>query len=103
MRTEKKTITLFLTKSSVTIYGVTCDTFVDVSPSYVTETNGVKSGTIGFYDETGFLNTQDVEYTLSSDTAQNARASQSITFPRCRFPLYVKARPMTSVCLLTAM
>lgn len=82
----RKTITLFFTKSSVTIYGVTCDTFIDVSPSYVTETNGVRSGTIGFYDETGLLNTQDVEYALSDDTAQNARGEQihyvsSLSFP----------------------
>lgn len=50
-----KTMTLFFTKSSVTIYSVTCDTFVDVSPSYVTETNGIKSGTLGYYNADGAL------------------------------------------------
>lgn len=81
-----KTMTLFFTKSSVTIYSVTCDTFIDVSPSYVTETNGIESGTLGFYDKNGVLNTEDIEYTLSEDTAENARQEQvhyvdSMTFP----------------------
>ena len=81
-----KTMTLHFTKSSVTIYNITCDTFIDVSPSYVTETNGVKSGTIGYYDENGALVTDGVTYTLSDDTAENAQKEQvhyvdSITFP----------------------
>lgn len=81
-----KTMTLFFTKSSVTIYSVTCDTFIDVSPSYVTETNGIKSGTLGFYDKNGVLNTEDIEYTLSEDTAQNAQKERvhyvaSVSFP----------------------
>ena len=81
-----KTMTLHFTKSSVTIYNITCDTFIDVSPSYVTETNGVKSGTIGYYDENGSLVTDGVTYTLSDDTAENAQKEQvhyvdSITFP----------------------
>lgn len=82
----RKTITLYFTKSSVTIYSVTCDTFIDVSPSYVTETNGIKSGTLGFYDKNGVLNTEDIEYTLSDDTTQNAQNEQvhyvsSVSFP----------------------
>lgn len=82
----RKTITLNFTKSSVTIYSVTCDTFIDVSPSYVTETNGIKSGTLGVYDGNGVLNTEDIEYTLSDDTAQNAQNEQvhyiaSVSFP----------------------
>lgn len=82
----RKTITLYFTKSNVTIYSVSCDTFIDVSPSYVTETNGIKSGTLGFYDKNGVLNTEDIEYTLSKDTAQNAQKEQvhyvaSVSFP----------------------
>lgn len=82
----RKTITLYFTKSNVTIYSVSCDTFIDVSPSYVTETNGIKSGTLGFYDKNGVLNTEDIEYTLSEDTAQNAQKEQvhyvaSVSFP----------------------
>ena len=82
----RKTITLYFTKSNVTIYSVTCDTFIDVSPSYVTETNGIKSGTLGFYDKNGVLNTEDVEYTLSDDIAQNAQNEQvhyvaAVSFP----------------------
>ncbi len=79
-------ITLHLTKSSVTIYSVTCDTFVDASPSYVTDDRGVTSGTIGYYDADGNLVTEDAIYTLSEDTALNTASEEvhyvdSITFP----------------------
>ena len=81
-----KTMTLHFTKSSVTIYGITCDTFIDISPSYVTETNGIKSGTLGYYEADGTLITKDMAYTLSEDTAENAQKEQvhyvsSVTFP----------------------
>ena len=81
-----KTMTLYFTKSSVTIYSITCDTFIDVSPSYVTETNGIKSGTLGYYNADGVLVTDNVTYTLSEDTAENAQKEQvhyvdSVTFP----------------------
>ena len=81
-----ETITLHFTKSSVTIYSVTCDTFIDASPSYVTEDRGVKSGVIGYYDKDGVLRTEDVAYTLSEDTALNAAGESvhyvdSVTFP----------------------
>ena len=81
-----RTMTLYFTKSSVTIYGITCDTFIDVSPSYVTETNGIKSGTLGYYNADGVLITDDVTYTLSEDTAENAQKEQvhyvdSVAFP----------------------
>lgn len=81
-----KTMTLFFTKSSVTIYNVTCDTFIDVSPYYVSDTGGVKSGTLGFYNKSGVLKTENVSYTLSNDTAENAQGEQvhyvdSFSFP----------------------
>ena len=81
-----ETITLHFTKSSVTIYSVTCDTFIDASPSYVTEDRGVKSGVIGYYDKDGVLRTEDVSYTLSENTALNASNEavhyvDSVTFP----------------------
>lgn len=81
-----KTMTLYFTKSSVTIYSITCDTFIDVSPSYVTETNGIKSGTLGYYNAEGVLVTDDITYTLSNDTAENAQKEQvhyvdSVSFP----------------------
>lgn len=81
-----KTLTLYFTKSQVTIYSITCDTFIDVAPSYVTDTNGVKSGTLGYYNANGALVTDKVTYTLSDDTAENAQKEQihyvdSITFP----------------------
>lgn len=81
-----ETMTLHFTKSSVTIYSVTCDTFIDVNPAYVTDSTGVQSGTIGYYRDEGTLVTEGVSYELSDDTALNARQEQvhyvsSITFP----------------------
>lgn len=81
-----KRMTLYFTKSNVTIYSVSCDTFIDVNPSYVTDNNGVKSGSLGYYNAAGVLVTDGVTYTLSEDTAQNARQEQvhyvdSMTFP----------------------
>lgn len=81
-----KCVTLCFTKSQVTIYGITCDTFIDVSSSYITETNGIQSGTLGCYNADGTLVTDCVTYTLSDDTAENAQKEQvhyvdSISFP----------------------
>lgn len=82
----RKSMTLFFTKSQVTIYSIACDTFMDASPSYITETNGIQSGTIGYYNAEGVLITDSVTYTLSDDTAENAQKEQvhyvdSVTFP----------------------
>lgn len=79
-------MTLRFTKSSVTIHSITCDTFIDINPPYVTEDRGVTNGTIGYYDKNGVLQTGNVSYTLSNDTALNAqneavRYVDSITFP----------------------
>ncbi len=81
-----KVMTLYFTKSQVTIYGITCDTFIDVSPSYITETDGIKSGTLGYYNDDGILITDTVTYTLADDTAENAQKERvhyvdSISFP----------------------
>jgi len=82
----EESIRLSFTKSSVTIYSVTCDTFIDPDPNYKTMDRGVMSGTIGFYDVSGKLITEGVTYTLSEDTALNAANEavhfvDSITFP----------------------
>lgn len=79
-------MTLYLTKSSVTIYGITCDTFVDPAPANPNSDRGVLSGTISCYDGNGVLMTEGVSYTLSSDTALNPASEpvnyvNSITFP----------------------
>ncbi len=78
-------ITLYFTKSQVTIYGITCDTFIDATPTYVTNDRGVRSGTIGFYRTDGSLDTENITYTLSSDVALNPSDEQvhyvdSVTF-----------------------
>ena len=77
---------LSFTKSSVTIYSITCDTFVDVNPSTVTTTRGVEDGVIGIYDTDGNLITEGITYTLSDDTALNSADEEvnyvdSITSP----------------------
>ena len=81
-------LTLHLTKSSVTIYSITCYTFVDATPDTGAEpTEGeAEDGTIGCYDADLNLVTQGVEYTLSEDTATNPAGEEvsyvdSITFP----------------------
>lgn len=82
----KKTMTLNFTKSSVTIYNITCDTFIDQSPTTEDSKGGIKNGTIGIYDDNGNLQTDSVEYTLSDDTALNSKSEEvhyvtSISFP----------------------
>lgn len=66
-----KTMTLTFTKSSVTIYSVTCDTFIDVNPANANEERGVPSGTLGCYDKNGEI--MEAKYTLSEDTALNSK------------------------------
>ena len=82
----KKTMTLNFTKSSVTIYNITRDTFIDPSPTTEDSKGGIKNGTIGIYDDNGNLQTDSVEYTLSDDTALNSKSEEvhyvtSISFP----------------------
>lgn len=81
-----KSLKMEFTKSSVTIYSITCDTFVDANPTSQGSERGVKSGTIGYYDKNGKLQTDGVTHTLSDDTALNSRDEavhyvDSVTFP----------------------
>ncbi|MCM1115452.1 MAG: hypothetical protein NC397_08155 [Clostridium sp.] len=83
-----KKIKLHLTKASVTIYSVTCDTFVDASPAGTAQESdsNVPNGTIGYYNKNGKLKTNGVTHTMSSDTALNSQNEavkyvESITFP----------------------
>lgn len=83
---QNKTMTLNFTKSSVTIYNITCDTFIDPAPSTEESSGNVKNGTLGFYDNNGTLQTSSVGYTLSEDTALNSKSEEvhyvsSMTFP----------------------
>lgn len=82
----KESLKLHFTKSQVTIYNITCDTFIDLSPSSAANDRGVANGTIGVYLSDGSLNTEDISYTVSDDTAENASKKQvhyvdSIVFP----------------------
>lgn len=81
-----KIMTMNFTKSSVTIYNITCDTFIDASHSAEDSKGGVKNGTLGYYDKNGNLQTDSVEYTLSDDTALNSKSEEvhyvsSMSFP----------------------
>lgn len=81
-----ESITIYLTKSSVTIYSVTCDTFLDADPGNTEEGAEIPNGTIGYYDAEGRLVTDGVSYTFSEDTALNPANEEvhyvdSITFP----------------------
>lgn len=83
---QNKTMTLNFTKSSVTIYNITCDTFIDPAPASEETSGNVKNGTLGFYDNNGSLQTSSVTYTLSDDTALNSKSEEvhyvsSMTFP----------------------
>lgn len=68
-------MTIYFGKSQVTIYSVTCDTFIDATNSAP-----------GYYTAGGSLSKSDVTYTLSSDTALDANSNavhyvDSVTFP----------------------
>lgn len=100
-----KTMTMNFTKSSVTIYNITCDTFIDISPSTEDSKNGIENGTLGYYDDNGKLQTDSVEHTLSKDTALNSRSEEvhyvsSISFPvesvkdTYEFTLYINSNVM---------
>ena len=86
-----RSLKLAFGKSSVTIYSVTCDTFIDINPSYQTEDRGVKSGTLGFYDGNGVLQTAGVTHTLSQDTALNASNEAVHYVDAISFPLTEKS------------
>lgn len=81
-----KNMTIYLQKSVVTIYSVTCDTFVDAAPAGAVTDGNIAAGTIGYYNGDGNFTTFGVTYTLSTDTALNSRQEEvpyvdSITFP----------------------
>lgn len=82
-----ETLTLYFTKSSVTIYSITCYTFIDPSPASGEdpEEGQPANGTIGYYAGDTVV-TEGVSYTLSEDTAPNNLQEEvhyvdSITFP----------------------
>ena len=66
-------LTLYFTKSSVTIYSITCYTFIDAEPNTGADPveGEPEDGTIGYYDADNRLVTEGVSYTLSEDTTEN--------------------------------
>lgn len=59
-------MTLVFNKSQVTIYTMTCDTFIDTDLANAGTSKGVKDGTIGVYNEDGTLVTEGVEVRYST-------------------------------------
>ena len=64
---QRYLLTMQTAKSSVTIYGITCDTFIDPAATSATGESEVPPGTIGYYDAEGNLVTDGVSYTLSDE------------------------------------
>ena len=63
-------LSLEVGKSSVTIYGITCDTFIDPAATSTTADSSlspVPLGSIGYYDANGNIVTDGVTYTLSAE------------------------------------
>lgn len=59
-------MTLVFNKSQVTIYTITCDTFIDTDLTNAGTSKGIEDGTIGVYDEDGTLVTEGVEVRYST-------------------------------------
>ena len=64
-----ETLTLYFTKSSVTIYSITCYTFIDPAPAGAgePEEGQPENGTIGYYDGDTIV-TEGVTYTITEKT-----------------------------------
>ena len=66
VRVVRYYMTLVFNKSQVTIYTMTCDTFIDTDLANAGTSKGVKDGTIGVYNEDGTLVTEGVEVRYST-------------------------------------
>lgn len=80
-------MTLVFAKSQVTIFTVTCDTFIDTDPANAGTSKGVTDGTIGYYKADGTLVTDGVEvgYSSGDDYATSSSGNvyyvKSVTMP----------------------
>lgn len=59
-------LTIVFNKSQVTIYTITCDTFIDTDLANAGSSKGIEDGTLGVYDEDGTLVTEGVEVRYST-------------------------------------
>jgi hypothetical protein len=102
---EQYTLKLSFSKSSVTIYSITCYTFVNVTPTTSRAYYSMKAGTIGYYKADGMFTTDGVSYTLSEDTAPDPMETavhyvESVTIPvdelkgEYRLSLYIDSNVM---------
>ena len=81
-------MTLVFDKSQVTIYTITCDTFIDTDLANAGTSKGVKDGTIGVYDEDGTLVTEGVEVRYSTGDDYVAGSSGNVYYVKSvRIPI----------------
>ena len=73
-------LTLIFQKSQVTIYTITCDTFIDTDLDSAGASKGIPDGTIGYYDESGALVTEGVEIGYSSGDDYAARPNGNVYY-----------------------
>ena len=73
-------LTLIFQKSQVTIYTITCDTFIDTDLDSAGTSKGIPDGTIGYYDESGALVTEGVEIGYSSGDDYAARPNGNVYY-----------------------
>lgn len=66
---DNYSLKLYFVKSQVTIYSVTCFTFINVTPNSSRDYFLIEQGSIGYYDKEGNFSSENVTYTLSQDTA----------------------------------
>ena len=81
-------MTLVFNKSQVTIYTISCDTFIDTDLDNAGTSKGIKDGTIGVYDENGTLVTEGVEVRYSTGDDYVAGTSGNVYYVKSvRIPI----------------
>ena len=81
-------MTLVFEASQVTMYTITCDTFIDSDLDNAGTSKGVKDGTIGVYDENGALVTEGVEVRYSTGDDYVAGSSGNVYYVKSvRIPI----------------
>ena len=81
-------MTLVFNKSQVTIFTITCDTFIDTDLANAGTSKGVEDGTIGVYNEDGTLVTEGVEVRYSTGDDYVAGSSGNVYYVKSvRLPI----------------
>lgn len=81
-------MTLVFNKSQVTIFTITCDTFIDTDLANAGTSKGIEDGTIGVYNEDGTLVTEGVEVRYSTGDDYVAGSSGNVYYVKSvRLPI----------------